>query len=107
ERIAKPGAGGTAGRSDIDQVYQEMIESLDKNVGRVISYLEENGLMENTLIIFCSDNGASPKIGSNGPFRGNKGLLYEGGHRVPAIFHWKGTIQAGISDRLMLSMDIF
>lgn len=106
-RIAKPGAGRTAGRPDLDRVYREMIESLDKNVGRVVSYLEENGLMENTLIIFCSDNGASPKIGSNGPFRGNKGLVYEGGHRVPAIFYWKGIIQAGTSDQLMLSMDIF
>lgn len=94
-------------RKDVDNAYREMIESLDNNVGRIMAYLKENDLLENTLVIFCSDNGASPVAGSNAPFRGSKGQLYEGGHRVPAIFNWEGTIQPGISDELVLSMDMF
>jgi arylsulfatase A-like enzyme len=94
-------------REDVGQAYQEIIESLDKNVGRVVQALEEEGLMDNTLIIFCSDNGATPKVGSNAPFRGHKGQVYEGGHRVPAIFYWRDKIKKSVSDELVLSMDIF
>ena len=93
-------------REDVDQAYQEMIESLDKNVGRIVQTLEEE-LLDNTLIIFCSDNGATPKVGSNAPYRGHKGQVYEGGHRVPAIFYWKEKIKKSLSDQLVLSMDLF
>ena len=94
-------------RKDATNAYQEMIESLDSHVGRTMAYLKEKALLENTLVIFCSDNGAPKNAGSNAPFQGHKGQLYEGGHRVPAIFYWKGTIQPGTSDQLVLSMDIF
>lgn len=94
-------------RKDIPQAYKEMVEALDSNVGRIMSFLEENALLENTLVIFCSDNGAPKIVGSNAPFSGFKGQVFEGGHRVPAIFYWKGKIQASVSDNLMLSMDIF
>ena len=93
-------------RKDIENAYAEMIVSLDKNVGRLMTYLKEKALLENTLVIFCSDNGA-PKIGSNLPWAGYKGQLYEGGHRVPAIFYWKDNIEPGTSDQLVLSMDMF
>lgn len=93
-------------RQDVENAYAEMITSLDENVGRLMTYLKTNGLLENTLVIFCSDNGA-PKIGSNAPWAGHKGQLFEGGHRVPAIFYWKGAIKPGTSDALVLSMDIF
>nr|WKN37277.1 sulfatase-like hydrolase/transferase [Tunicatimonas sp. TK19036] len=94
-------------RTDVAQAYQEMVESLDANVGRIMAYLNDHGLLENTLVIFCSDNGASPKAGANTPFRGFKGQVYEGGHRVPAIFYWKGKVQPGTTDQLVLSMDMF
>jgi arylsulfatase A-like enzyme len=94
-------------RKDVKEAYKEMVESLDKNVGRIMDYLKANALLENTVVIFCSDNGASQQAGSNAPFRGYKGQVYEGGHRVPAIFYWDGKIPAGVSDELMLSMDIF
>ncbi|MDF9799325.1 arylsulfatase A [Catalinimonas alkaloidigena] len=94
-------------REDKDVAYKEMIESLDKNVGRIVQTLEEEGRMNNTLIIFCSDNGATPNVGSNAPYRGYKSQVYEGGHRVPAIFYWKGKISQSVSDELVLSMDIF
>ncbi len=94
-------------RQDVQGAYKEMVESLDKNVGCIITYLRENALLENTLVIFCSDNGASQHAGSNAPFNGFKGQVYEGGHRVPAIFYWKNSIKAAESDELVLSMDIF
>lgn len=94
-------------RKDIKIAYKEMIESLDKNVGELMAYLKKNNLIDNTLVIFCSDNGATKNAGSNAPFSGYKAQLYEGGHRVPAIFYWKNKIQAGTSDEMVLSMDIF
>jgi arylsulfatase A-like enzyme len=87
--------------------YKEMIESLDEGVGRIMRALEEENLLNNTLVIFCSDNGATVNVGSNEPFRGQKGQVYEGGHRVPAIFFWKNKIINSVSDQLVMSMDIF
>ena len=57
--------------------------------------LDKRKIRKNTLVIFCSDNGAVTFVGSNGPFRGQKARLYEGGVRVPAGFSWQGTLNAG------------
>lgn len=94
-------------RVDKETAYKEMVESLDENVGRVMEYLERNKLTENTLVIFCSDNGGTKNVGSNAPFRGFKGQVFEGGHRVPAIFYWKDRIAPGVSEDIVLSMDLF
>ncbi|SEJ51696.1 Arylsulfatase A [Cyclobacterium xiamenense] len=94
-------------REDKVNAYKEMIEALDRSVGGVVDYLEKNNLAENTLVIFCSDNGGTRNVGSNAPFSGYKGQVYEGGHRVPAIFYWKDKIQPGVSDQLVMSMDLF
>jgi len=94
-------------REDKEVAYKEMVESLDKNVGRIVQMLEEEKLLDNTLIIFCSDNGATPKVGSNNPYRGHKSQVYEGGHRVPAVFYWKGKLNQSVSDQLVMSMDLF
>ncbi len=64
-------------------------------------------VLDNTLVIFCSDNGATRNVGSNDPFKGQKGQVYEGGHRVPAIFYWQDKIESSVSDKLVMSMDIF
>ncbi|XAL99273.1 sulfatase-like hydrolase/transferase [Phycisphaeraceae bacterium D3-23] len=99
-RVASP-------RQDIDAAYREMITALDDSVGRVVAALETHGLEENTLIIFCSDNGCTGRVGSSGPWRGHKGQVYEGGHRVPFIAAWPGTIDAGeVLDDLAMSMDL-
>jgi arylsulfatase A-like enzyme len=86
-----------------------LIEHLDFNVGRVLNQLESSGQMENTLVIFVSDNGGNLSFGANnGPYRGGKGDLYDGGVRIPGGMMWKNMIRPGRStDNLMLLMDVF
>ncbi len=93
-------------RPDKKQAYKEMVEIMDENIGRVFKKLEELGLIDNTLVLFCSDNGAT-NMGSNGELNGFKTTLWEGGHRVPAIIWYPGKIKGGkISSSTILSMDI-
>jgi arylsulfatase A-like enzyme len=86
--------------------YAGMISRLDGYVGEAVAVLDELGIAENTLVIFTSDNGPSPPNGnlelfdSNGPLRGRKGRLYEGGIRAPMIARWKGRIAAGATSDL-------
>ncbi len=93
-------------------VYAAMIENMDRNIGRIMNKLQQSGLDDNTLVIFTSDNGGlstaegSPTV--NGPLRGGKGWLYEGGIRVPLIMYWKGKIIAGsTSDLPVTTADFF
>ncbi len=92
---------------DRDRAYKDMIEEMDEGIGKIIDAVEEAGISENTLIIFCSDNGAIPTYGDNGQLRGTKTTLWEGGHRVPGIFYWKGKITPGVFEATMLSMDLY
>jgi len=81
-----------------ERVYAAMIRSLDRGVGQVLDALKENGLEENTLVLFTSDNGAAHYIGLpqvNHPFRGWKGTFFEGGIRVPFFAKWPARIAAG------------
>jgi arylsulfatase A len=92
------------------ETYIEMIETLDDGVGRIRQALRENGLEKNTLLIFCSDNGADNLrgIAANGPLRGLKGQLSEGGHRVPCVACWPGRISAGsVCRQTVMGMDWF
>jgi arylsulfatase A-like enzyme len=96
-----------------------MIASVDESVGRVLNLLEELKLSENTLVIFCSDNGGvggykragldkTEGITDNAPLRGGKGMYYEGGIRVPYIFFWKGKIEAGkVCEEPINSVDLY
>ncbi len=80
------------------RVYAAMIRSVDRSVGRVMQTLREEGLDENTLVIFTSDNGAPGYIGLpevNRPYRGWKLTQFEGGLRVPFVAKWPGHIQPG------------
>lgn len=91
-----------------------MIESLDQSVGRIVKELRRWKLEQNTLVIFTSDNGGYltygknfRNISSNGPLRGQKTQLYEGGHRVPFIASWPGRIATGVCSELAHSTDLF
>ncbi|MDZ8117635.1 sulfatase [Pontiella agarivorans] len=85
--------------------YATMIESLDDNVGRIVNFLEENGLRENTLIVFTSDNGWN--AGINNRMRGKKGYIWEGGIRVPAFVNWPGKIKARRTQTPVSGLDLF
>lgn len=93
---------------------KEMVEAVDRSVGRIVEAVKANGLAENTLIVFTSDNGGYltyqggyHNISSNGPLRGQKTEVYEGGIRVPAIAWWPGHIEPGVADDLAASFDLF
>jgi arylsulfatase A-like enzyme len=106
------GASGQGPRGDV-------IMEADWAVGEFIQTLEQEGLLENTLILFTSDNGpvlndgyyddAVEKIGEHqpaGPFRGGKYSLFEAGTHVPFISYWKGNIEPGTSDALVCQIDL-
>ncbi|PLW82563.1 sulfatase [Kineobactrum sediminis] len=80
------------------RVYAAMIRALDRSVGRITAVLEEEGLAENTIVLFTSDNGGPGYIGVpdvNHPFRGWKISQFEGGIRVPLFVKWPARIPAG------------
>jgi arylsulfatase A len=135
-------------------LHGDKTQELDSIVGKVVALLKKHGKLQNTLIVFSSDNGAQPgdPVGAlkryaendwgqkyhpqvlldeqvnqagdtsspiekrwrtyghrvNGPYRGYKADIYEGGHRVPYILRWPGVIQAGtVSDQLICCTDFF
>jgi uncharacterized sulfatase len=80
------------------RVYAAMVRSIDRSVGRVLQTLHDEGLEDNTIVIFASDNGAPGYIGIpdvNKPYRGWKLTLFEGGLRVPYVAKWPGHIAPG------------
>lgn len=75
--------------------YATMVENLDTQIGRMIANLKESGKLENTLILFISDNGGLYKVTKQWPLRAGKGAYYEGGIREPMFAYWSGKINAG------------
>ncbi len=117
-------------------LYGDVIQTIDWSVGQVLQTLEEQGLADNTIVFFASDNGpwqnAPPRmfevpttpegsnwkqrglgnkpwhVGSAGPLRGHKATTYEGGTRVPAMIRWPGRIAPRqVSDALLANLDIY
>ncbi len=77
-------------------VYAEMATHADAAIGEVIATLKAEGILDETLIIFSSDNGGALDLGaSNGELRGAKGSAYEGGMRVPGVVWWAGHVEGG------------
>ena len=109
----KPGVGGHN-----NPTYAAMIASVDESVGRVMAELEKQGLADNTVLIFSSDNGgvggyardgiSGGDITDNAPLRSGKGSLYEGGTRVPFIVRWPGVTKAGtVTDTPTIHVDLY
>jgi arylsulfatase A-like enzyme len=105
---------GQLDSKDVSAKVKEMVEAVDESTGRIVAALQQHGLTENTLVVFTSDNGGYltyqggyHNISSNGPLRGQKTDVYEGGHRVPAIVRWPGRIRPGISDQTAMTFDLF
>ena len=106
QRLAQPASRGIV---DFDggsqKTYQQMIEAMDKQIGRVLQALDANRLTENTIVIFTSDNGGE-RFADTWPFTGKKTELLEGGLRIPAVISWPGHIPLGQStDQVAISMD--
>ncbi|HEY2461765.1 MAG TPA: sulfatase-like hydrolase/transferase [Candidatus Acidoferrum sp.] len=106
ERLRQPGSGGLI---DFDggsqKTYQKMIEEMDRQVGRVLAALDANGLTENTIVIFTSDNGGE-RFADTWPFTGKKTELLEGGLRIPALICWPARIAQGrTTEQVGISMD--
>ena len=108
-----------------ERVYAAMVLAIDEGVGKVMQALEENGLTEDTVVVFVSDNGParigspkgkahypndwpSPQLGSTGPLRGRKKQLGEGGIRMPFIMRYPAAWEQGIADDFIVStLDLY
>ncbi|MEN8254609.1 MAG: sulfatase-like hydrolase/transferase [Verrucomicrobiota bacterium] len=89
--------------------YAAMVQSLDEGVGQVLETLEKTGIRENTLVVFLSDNGGpeTKNFSDNGPLKGVKGSVWEGGMRVPFMMQWPGKIPSGqVLDGQVISLDL-
>jgi len=106
-------SAGPAGQQN-NPIYAAMLESVDEAVGKVLRALQQNGLEDNTLVLFTSDNGGlatregpNTPATMNTPLREGKGWLYEGGIRVPLIARWPGKISAGkVTPAVVSSVDL-
>ena len=112
--------GGYCSQSHPRATFAAMVSRLDAYVGQVINELSSLGLLDNTLIIFTSDNGpvlddgyqdfAVEMLGSHDPRNGTRGgkySLFDGGTHIPLIISWEGHIEPGKSDALVCQMDFF
>ncbi|MFT4512132.1 MAG: arylsulfatase A [Planctomycetota bacterium] len=89
-----------------DEKVKLMMKSLDDSVTSILNAVRKNGIAGSTLVLFFSDNGGAAHMRCD-PLRGKKGSVWEGGHRVPAIAWWPGTIAKGTkTDQLCISLDV-
>ncbi len=99
-------AGSKPAPNDCTQAA--MIETLDKNVGRLLRAVDELGIADRTVVFFFSDNGGVFGFSNMGPLRGGKGMLYEGGIRVPLTVYWPGVTRPGTRcDEPVMGIDFY
>jgi arylsulfatase A-like enzyme len=97
-----------AGQLHHHPTYAAMVESTDQSVGRVLEELEKQGIADNTIVVFFSDNGGFGPATSMAPLRGSKGMMYEGGIREPMIVRWPKKIKnAGRCDVPVIGTDFY
>ena len=103
------------------RTYAAMVTAMDDEIGKVVAALDRKKMRDNTLIVFMSDNGGNRTAllsgdadvskltlpADNGPYRGGKGMLYEGGTRVPAVANWPGRIKPGEVTGMMHVVDMY
>ena len=91
--------------------YGDVVEEIDWSVGAIQSALKKAGVLENTLVVFSSDNGPWLKMheegGRAGLLRHGKGTTFEGGMRVPTVFSWPGTLPSGVVSEIGSTLDLF
>ena len=93
-------------------IYGDVVMEIDWSVGQIMDALKKNGVSENTMVIFTSDNGPWLNYGDHAglahPLREGKGTMFEGGCRVPTLMQWPGVIPAAsVCDQMVSSIDIF
>ncbi len=96
--------------SDIEdehrRTFAAMVTEMDKAIAQVLGTLDDEGLSDDTLVFFMSDNGGGLRLGAdNGDLRGGKGSPWEGGIRVPAVMRWPGMLEAGADYDSVLSVE--
>lgn len=91
--------------------FGDVVEEIDWSVGQIMKAVQDRGIEQETLIIFTSDNGPwtmfGPHAGVADPLRGEKGTSWEGGYRVPGIFHWPGRIKPAVVNGLAANLDLY
>jgi arylsulfatase A-like enzyme len=93
-------------------VYAAVVDGMDQSIGRVLATLDDEGLAEDTIVLFFSDNGGMTTFGvggaDNAPLRGGKGETFEGGIRVVSVIRWPGHLEAGgRMEQIISVMDVF
>jgi len=91
------------------RTYAAMVDEMDRAVGNILVTLQQQGITDETLVVFVSDNGGSHAFGgSNVPLRGEKGQTFDGGVRVPAVMRWPQQLPAGaIVEQTLSIMDLY
>ncbi|MEN8791454.1 MAG: sulfatase [Lentimonas sp.] len=107
QKSADTQTGQGEGKRKEIAAYATMVKSIDDNVKRIIDYLDEAGLRENTIVIFTSDNGFNGLQSANKNLRGAKGNIYDGGLRVPALINGPKWVKPGKSDETIQGVDYF
>ncbi|MCL4108988.1 UNVERIFIED_CONTAM: hypothetical protein GTU68_052626 [Idotea baltica] len=83
--------------------YAAMVDSLDQGIGRILAAIRKQGIGDETIVVFASDNGAA-RMGTNAPLRGQKRQVYEGGIRVPCVIHAPGVTKAGTKSQQFVAI---
>lgn len=94
-------------KSKREATYAAMVEHMDDNVGRIFDMLDSEGLAENTVVIFTSDNGGYRMSSFPTPLRGGKGSYYDGGLRVPLIVRWPEKVKPGLDHTPVINADFY